>query len=192
MIDDPFHAKTTELLWRKFFATLTDIVTSQQMLDTCDATGISRKSYEAMYKIITIGQRKKGLIQPLLPIPYNISMTKKCANNEVANILGGFKFVFVGMPMEDNKTFWYNEFNNVYVDIEKLQACMIRYYGVTHSECNGKILFVLKLNECQVVKGQHLERVSITMMSKALVGKELEEDNASTNKRHKLEYFGVQ
>ena len=44
---------------------------------------------------------------------------------------------------------------------------MIRYYGVTHSECNGKILFVLKLDECQVGKGQRLERVSITMMSMA-------------------------
>ena len=69
---------------------------------------------------------------------------------------------------------------------------MIRYYGITHSECNGKILFVLKLDECQVVKGQRLERVSITMMSRALAGKELEEDNASSNRRRKLEYFGVQ
>ena len=119
-------------------------------------------------------------------------MTKKCANNEVANIFDGFKFVSTGMPMEDYKTFWYNEFNNVYVDVEKLQECMIRYYGVTHSECNGKILFVLKLDECQVVKRQCLERVSITMMSKALAGKELEEDNASSNRRCKLEYFGVQ
>ena len=192
MIDDPFHAKPVELLRRKFFVELTDIVTSQQMLDTCDAARISRKGYEAMYKIITIGKRKKGLIQPLLPTPYSISMTKKCANNEVANIFGGFKFVSTGMPMEENKTFWYNEFNNVYVDVEKFQACMIRYYGVTHSECNGKILFVLKLDECQVVKGQRLERVSITMMSRVLVGKELEKDNASNNRRHKLEYFGVQ
>ena len=62
MIDDPFHAKTIELLRRKFFLELTDIFTSQQMLDTCDVAGISRKGYEAMYKIITIGQRKKGLI----------------------------------------------------------------------------------------------------------------------------------
>ena len=78
------------------------------------------------------------------------------------------------MPMGDSKKFWYNEFNNVYVDVEKLQESMINYYGVTHSECNGKLVFVLKLDECQVVKGQHLERVSITMMSRALLGKELE------------------
>ena len=90
------------------------------MLYTCDAIGISRKGYEAMYKIITIGQRKKCLIETLLPTPYNILMTKKCANNEVANILGGFKFVSAGMPTKDNKTFWYNEFNNVYVDVEKI------------------------------------------------------------------------
>ena len=43
-----------------------------------------------------------------------------------------------------------------------------------------------------MVKGKRLERVSITMMSRALAGKELEEDNASSNRRCKLEYFGVQ
>ena len=56
----------------------------------------------------------------MLPTPYSISMTKKCANNEVANIFEGFKFVSARMPKEENKTFWYNELNNVYVDVEKL------------------------------------------------------------------------
>ena len=65
---------------------------------------------------------------------------------------------------------------------------MINYYGVTHCEYNGKLLFVLKLDECQVVKGQW---VSLRMMSRALLGKELEEDNSSSNHRCKLEYFGV-
>ena len=62
MVADLFHAKTTDMLQRKVFAELTGIVSSQQMLDTCDVVQISRKGYEAMYKIITIGQRKKGLI----------------------------------------------------------------------------------------------------------------------------------
>ena len=192
MINDPSHAKTTDMLRKKFFAELTGIVTSQQMLDTCDAVGISRKGYEGIYNIITIGHREKGLIRPLLPTPYSISMSKKCANNEVASMLGGFKFVSAGMPMGDSKTFLYNEFNNVYVDVENLQVSMIKYYGLTHSECNGKVLFVMKLDECQVVKGQRLERVSITLMSRALSGQELEDDNTSSNQRRKQEYLGVQ
>ena len=57
MVADPFHAKTTDMLWRTFFVELTGIFSSQQMLDTCDVARISRKGYEAMYKIITIGQR---------------------------------------------------------------------------------------------------------------------------------------
>ena len=31
MVGDPFHAKTTKMLWRKFFADLIDIFMSQHM-----------------------------------------------------------------------------------------------------------------------------------------------------------------
>ena len=82
-------------------------------------------------KIITKGKRVKGPFQPLLPTPYSNSMTRKCANNDVANMLGGFKYVYVGMQMEKGKTSWYNEFNNVYIDIEQLQQSMIQYCGIT-------------------------------------------------------------
>ena len=61
-------------------------------------------------RLSPIGKRKKGLTGPLLPTPCSISIAKKCANNEVDNILGGFKFVSIGMPMGDSKTLWYTMF----------------------------------------------------------------------------------
>ena len=52
---------------------------------------------------------------------------------------------------------------------------MVQYYGVTPEEYNGKLIFVLKLDECQVVKGQRLERVSVTLMNRALQGVDIEQ-----------------
>ena len=68
---------------------------------------------------------------------------------------------------------------------------------MTREECNGKLIFVLKLDECQVVKGQHLERVSLTLMTRALHGQEMEQSPLQGNNDDSIhttgqEYFGVQ
>ena len=73
---------------------------------------------------------------------------------------------------------------------------MVRYYDLTLEETGGKLIFVLKL---QVVKGQRLERVSLTLMNRALEGKqlEIEDDNVEqviggNKKINKQQYYGVQ
>ena len=214
MLQDPSNEKTTQLLQLKFFGELKDLVMPRKMMETCDAASVSRKGYEAIYTLITTAHRDKGLIRPLLPTPYSITMAKKCANSEVASLLGGFRFVNDSMPMLKTKSFQYNSFNNVYVDVEMLQRAMIKYYGLAHEECNGKVIFVLKLDECQIVKGHRLERVSLTLMNKALQGQDMEEhqfhdaeqeeehvedeegaeNTVQTRRKKKLgqEYFGVQ
>ena len=71
---------------------------------------------------------------------------------------------------------------------------MVLYYGITMSECNGTIIFVIKLDECQIVKGRRLERVSLTLMNRALQGKHLhaEDKHHSIMKKGKQQYYGVQ
>ena len=44
---------------------------------------------------------------------------------------------------------------------------LMAFYCVS-LDCNGKLVFFIKLDECEVVKGHKLERVSITLMNKAL------------------------
>ena len=181
MLEQSSHAKVRETLRQKFYKELVGLVTPQLMLETCDAAGISRKGYEALYRVITMAQRAKGFIRPILPTPYSISMAKVSANSEVAALLGGYKYVTNSMPLPHGKSFQYNQFNNVYIDAIKLQQAMVQYYGVTREECNGKLIFVLKLDECQVVKGQRLERVSLTLMNRALHGQEMEQSPLQGN-----------
>lgn len=76
---------------------------------------------------------------------------------------------------------------------------MIQYYGLTLKETGGNVVFVLKLDECQVVKDQRLKRVSLTLMSQALRGKPLEsqkldasQDSDDRCQGHKQDYYGVQ
>lgn len=45
---------------------------------------------------------------------------------------------------------------------------MVKFYDIIVHECNGRLIFVLKLDESEVIKGQKLERVSLTLMNRAL------------------------
>jgi len=45
---------------------------------------------------------------------------------------------------------------------------MVMFYDMIVAECNGLLKFVIKLDESEIVKGQKLGRVSITLMKCAL------------------------
>ncbi|MCO5567203.1 hypothetical protein L7F22_020891 [Adiantum nelumboides] len=152
MISNPSNSKTVEMLQKHFFQKLNAIVTARDMLDVCDAAGISRKGYEGIYRIITLGLRAKGFTASMLPTSYCITMAKKSANRDIASVFGGFKWVEESMPMSAFNSFQYDTFNNVYIDMEPLQRAMIQFYGLTFDECKGKAIFVLKLDECQLYK----------------------------------------
>ncbi|MCO5552515.1 hypothetical protein L7F22_006027 [Adiantum nelumboides] len=62
----------------------------------------------------------------------------------------------------------FNEHNNLFVDLEALQRYAIHFFDINQEECGGVLKFVLKLNECEVLKNKKLERVTITLMNRAL------------------------
>lgn len=194
-ISNPSNAKLRQAIFHHLVHDLHNAVTPKEMLDVMDSAGISQKGNRAMYRSITLGLRSKGFMRSLLPTPYSLEMARKFANGGVATMFNGFKWVEDVMPFS-NKPFKYNTFNNVYIDMEELQKAMVRYYDLTIEERGGKAIFVLKLDECQVVKGQRLERVSLTLMSRALEGKPLECEEldagqvAGANERQN--YYGVQ
>ena len=45
---------------------------------------------------------------------------------------------------------------------------MVGSYGVTLAENDGVLKFVIKLDECEVIKMQKMERITITLMNRAL------------------------
>ena len=65
-------------------------------------------------------------------------------------------------------TFELNANNNFVLDVCKLQVAMVKFYGMSIAECGGMLKFVLKLDESEIVKNQKLERVSLTLMNRAL------------------------
>ena len=45
---------------------------------------------------------------------------------------------------------------------------MVQFYNITMDEVEGKLIFVLKLDECEILKQNKTERITITLMNRAL------------------------
>lgn len=54
------------------------------------------------------------------------------------------------------------------MDIKQIQIAMVKYYNIHENDCEGKLIFVMKLDEAQIQKCQKMERISISLMNKAL------------------------
>lgn len=207
LLEDPSN-KLAKIIQGRVFTELQHMVSPVEIMDACDSGGVSRKGYEAIYRVFTLAHREKGVLRPMLPTPYSVTMARKCANADVASMLGGYRYVNDAMPVSTFKCFQYHEFNNVYIDVQTLQRAMIVYYGLTYEECQGQVVFVLKLDECQIVKGRRLERVSLTLMNRALKSTPEQVENeqidctrrdsmgetshTSKKKSQDKEYYGVQ
>lgn len=62
----------------------------------------------------------------------------------------------------------FNEQNNIFFELEALQRYAVQFFEVTTEECGGVLKFVLKLDECEMIKSQKVERVTITLMNRTL------------------------
>ncbi|MCO5562734.1 hypothetical protein L7F22_016366 [Adiantum nelumboides] len=83
-----------------------------------------------------------------------------------------------------NRKVQFNEHNNLFIDLEALQRYAVHFFDISQEECGGVLKFVLKLDECKVLKNKKLERVTtITLMNRAL-------DPSITKKDP--QYFSVQ
>lgn len=61
-----------------------------------------------------------------------------------------------------------DEFNNIFMDLELLQRRMVEYYDISFEESGGILQFVIKMDECEFLKEKKMERVTITLMNRAL------------------------
>ena len=79
------------------------------------------------------------------------------------------------------------------VDLLALEKTIVKYYEMTMEESNGQLVFVLKLDECQLAKGMKLERVSITLVNRALQGRDVfQGEEGKDPKGGQGEHFSVQ
>lgn len=144
---------------------------TEDVQSTMDKVGISRQSYTQLFKVIQ-GKLKQSKVKgSLLPKPSYVQQARHSINSRVMEVLGEPFHITDTYPGK-KKELKFNSFNNIFFDLRTLQRAMIKFYELKHEEVNGVAIFVLKLDESELLKGRKLERVSITLMNRALQERE--------------------
>ena len=103
--------------------------------------------------------KKQKVKKNILSIPYHVRKERINLNQERGTMIGEPYFVTsVFQPQDRNIRF--HEGNNIFYSITSLQKAIVKYYNFTISETNGTLVFVIKLDECEVLKQKKMERVT--------------------------------
>ena len=151
-----------------------------------DDSGISRRGYCSVFKAMKAKLKEKKIKNSMLPLPTHMKRTRAEINKKVEQFLGPPIHIQARFQNK-NRDVSFNEFNNIFFDLEKLQQNMVIFYHITPSEVDNKLVFVLKLDECEVLKQRKTERITITLMNRALQKTSQEPVN-----KNSLSFFSVQ
>lgn len=138
------------------------------ILGACDFAGISRDAYGTIFKIIKQALTLVSIKKFPIPRPFQIKRERDSLNRGIQKIIGVPFHIEEVYQSKDKKSMSYNQSNNLFVDMNTLLRFIIHFYDISTEKVDSKIVLVLKLDESELIKGQKMERVSITLMNGAL------------------------
>ena len=128
---------------------LGDLVSNNDVQTVCDEAGISTKGYKAIFQLLKDALRERGIMENFFPAPHKVSIAKKITNEDVLARLGTYLHIEDTMPAvlytsevpktgrgkgkkstssSPSKGFPYTKWNNIFVDLRRLQQAMIKFY----------------------------------------------------------------
>ena len=190
----PENQKLRKLALQELLKDMNSLVKPSQIVEACDRVGVSRRGYRALSGL-WFKNLKHQHIKPFgLPRPFNVVKERHQLNQEIPTYFGEYYHIEGSMPYEKkNKksVFEYNAFNNIWMDVRKVQIAMVHLYGINVSECDGKLIFVLKLDEAQILKCQKMERISICIMNRALDYSQCKRDTTGHKVQSEMELWWI-
>lgn len=134
---------------------------------TLDDRGISRDAYTEVVHVLNKKLKENHIISSLLPLPDRVKKVRFNLNQKVDHLVGE-PYHINGEFKKGKRVFDFNNANNLFLNLEILQQAMVNFYGMTTEESSNELVFVIKLDECEILKQKKMERVTITLMNRAL------------------------
>ena len=139
----------------------------EEVQKTIDHIRISRDAYNEIFQLVQRKLKKNKTKTTIRPRPSFIRMVRQKTNAKVLDFIGEpYHITLVYNGKEKQKR--YDHYNNIFFDLISLQKAMIRFYNLSYEKASGLAKFVIKLDEIEIIKGKKMERVSITLMNRAL------------------------
>ena len=128
-----------DAITKEILKKISNLVSEDDVQRACDAVGISTIAYRALHGLLKDALRERGITENLFPIPQKVRLAKKANNDLVRESLGEYLHIEGSMMYSSTsakggnaaKFFDYHQFNNIFVDLKRLQQAMVKFYALS-------------------------------------------------------------
>lgn len=163
--------KTKAIVAETIMSEVSKILDSTLVQGACDFSSISREAYATMFKLIKEAFSQVSIKKFPIPRPFQLKKKRDMLNIGMQKIVG-IPFHINEVYSSKGESLSYDMSNNLFIDINQLLTFLVEFYSLTNEKVNNKLIIVLKLDESEIIKGQKMERVSLTLMNGALLNSE--------------------
>ena len=112
-----------------------------------------------MFNIISFTLKDQWKECVLLHTPAIVWHQRGLLNQEIDDFIAQYLHIKNVYEGAKGRTI-YDPLNNIFVELQQLQRRM-EFYNIILEECKGVLKFVVKLDECEIVKEKKIERLTI-------------------------------
>lgn len=134
-----------DAITKEILKKISNLVSKDDVQRACDAVGISTNAYHALHGLLKDALRERDIMENLFPIPQKVRLAKKANNDLVRKSLGEYLHIEGSMMYSSTsaksrgnskggnaaKFFGYHQFNNIFVDLKRLQQAMVKFYALS-------------------------------------------------------------
>lgn len=148
LLQEPMFKAIRNEIKGEVFKDLSNLLSSSNIQHACDEAGISTKGYEAIHQVVKDAFRMNGITCNMFPAPKRVRFAKRVNNDDVMATLGEYYHVegTLTVPSPKGKAntspivFEYTSYNNVFVDLIRLQQAMVKFYRLP-PHCKNPFVF---------------------------------------------------
>lgn len=135
ILRDPRHRALRLAALNEVLIDVLNRLSVEEVQIACDTAGVSRQGYEAIYNMIANALARNKIKHMVLPRPFRLRSMRQTRNASIGESIGQYFFITEHMEVEGSQpgktiSYDYNRFNNIFVDLIRLQCAMARFYKV--------------------------------------------------------------
>lgn len=176
MIGQPRFSSLRKTLVDQVINQISESMNVEKVQSVCDDTGISRRGYKTLFKCLQEGLVNAGITKVVIPCPFHVANARARSNRKIVDLMGDMYHIEAtkemkqkgGKKNKQNEIVILNPKNNIWLDLEKTLQAMVKFYDISVEEFKGKLIFVIKLDQMELINNEKYERISVTLMNRAM------------------------
>ena len=174
MIGQPRFSSLRKTLVDQVINQIAKSMNVEKVQSVCDDTEISIRGYQTVFKSLREKLVNARITKVVIPRPFHVANTRSRSNRKISDLMGDMYHIEAmkeiklkgGKKNKQNEIAILNPKKNIWLDLDKTLQAMVKFYDISVEEEKGKLVFVIKLDEMELINNEKYEIIYVTLMNR--------------------------